>query len=157
MNKYTFADKHGLTWERVDRRAAKKAFYAGDIVRACACNIRPDGPMGAGWFKLSNDRDTRETFEAYENMLYAYNCNDSETGRYPAYYIRRPFGANVRAPRFSHGGPGRGYTTADTIELEVNGRPVKRSEYPHVFHALADTINYKPDADLMQVIRGSLY
>ena len=155
MNKYEFTDKNGLTWERVDKRTARKAFYAGDIVRACACNIRPDGPMGAGWFKLSNDGNARETFEAYENMLYAYNCNDNETGRYPAYYVRKPFTIAVRAPRFSHGGAG--YVTADTLELNVNGRPVKRTEYPHVFHDLADTINYKPGADLVRVVRGSLY
>jgi hypothetical protein len=159
MNKYTFTDKHGLTWERVNRTAARRAYRAGDLVQLCPCNLRPDS-MWRPVAIIHNDYPAPvgpDQFERYECYFTAYNCNDAETGRYPAYYVRRPFGVNVRAPRFSHGGPGRGYATADTIELEVNGRPVKRSEHPHVFHALADTINYKPGANLVQVVRGSLY
>jgi hypothetical protein len=66
MNKYTFTDKHGLTWERVNRTAARRAYRAGDLVQLWPCNLRPDS-MWRPVAIIHND---------YDAILMTYSCFD---------------------------------------------------------------------------------
>lgn len=85
MNAYTFR-KDGKTWHRVTKKAAERLYNDGEYIIIAPCNIRPElyGSIehNAGPAAEYNDR--------FNNIVAAftwYNCINSETGRYPAFYI----------------------------------------------------------------------
>lgn len=88
MNKYSFTDKNGKTWERITKKQARAAYNNGLTVLFCPVNMRPFTP----WHL---EIDVNKNFEGYngvtfENAVNAfenYNCTNNETGRYTAFYI----------------------------------------------------------------------
>lgn len=96
MNNYIFRDNNGVEYRRITKRTARKAYMAGYTVVLCPCNLRPFNPWGIG---ASINRKDRAIYVADEigvendfNNLVAsnewYNCINSETGRYAAFYIQ---------------------------------------------------------------------
>lgn len=94
MNKYTFTH-NGYTFKRIDKKTARTAYKNGLTVVIIPCNLRPFTP----WHNEYNlNRRSREQFTAdeigvindfnnYINSFEYYNCINSETGRYTAFYI----------------------------------------------------------------------
>jgi hypothetical protein len=87
MKKYTFTDG-GYTFQRIDKKAARRAYNNGLTVLFCPVNMRPFTP----WHL---EIDVSKNFEAYKDVTFEnavnafenYNCIDNETGRYTAFYI----------------------------------------------------------------------
>ena len=94
MNKYTFTH-NDYTFKRIDKKTARTAYKNGLTVVIIPCNLRPFTP----WHNEYNlNRRSREQFAAdeigivndfnnYINSFEYYNCINSETGRYTAFYI----------------------------------------------------------------------
>lgn len=88
MNKYSFIDHNGKTWERINKKQARAAYNNGLTVIFCPVNIRPFTPWH---LEIPISRDTwgynEKSFENTVNTFEFYNCIDSETGKYTAFYI----------------------------------------------------------------------
>lgn len=52
---------------------------------------------------------------------------------------------HIRAPRFSQFSGGRGYVTADTVEIIYAGQKLKSWQYPRLFDDVAHIINTTGD------------
>lgn len=91
MRKYSFTDKNGKTWERIDKKTARTAYNNGLTVLFCPVNLRPGKPWNPEAvicphsFEVVNDVIT--PFEKRVNEFEYYNCINNETGRYTAFYI----------------------------------------------------------------------
>lgn len=94
MRKYSYTE-NGFTFERIDRATARRAYINGLSVVACPVNLRPGEPYHP---ETVLNRKNREQFTADEigvkndfnnliNSFEYYNCINSETGRYTAFYI----------------------------------------------------------------------
>lgn len=81
MNKYTF-EMGGKLYHRISKAQAKKQYLAGNYIIACPVNLRPDSP----WKPFAVLGGSDRSFENTANSCTYYNCIDSETGRYLAYY-----------------------------------------------------------------------
>lgn len=87
MNKYRFTD-NGKTWERITKKQARAAYNNGEDVLFCPVNIRPGTP----WYL---EIDVNKNFEGYNGVSFEkavnafefYNCINSETGYYTAFYL----------------------------------------------------------------------
>ena len=96
MNNYIFRDDNGQDWKRITKKAAKKAYIAGHTVTIVPCNLRPFGPWGIGCNINRKDRaafvadeiGVKNDFNNLVNSHEYYNCINSETGRYSAFYIQ---------------------------------------------------------------------
>ena len=91
MRNYTFSE-NGRTCKRISKTAARSAYMAGSTVIICPCNLRPTQ------YANRVNRKYREHFvideigvvNDFNNMVGSfeyYNCPNSETGRYAAFYI----------------------------------------------------------------------
>ena len=83
MKKYTFTDG-GYTFQRIDKKAARRAYNNGLRVMLCTVNLRPGYPYHP---ETSISGKAAATFEEALNAFEIYNCTDNETGRYTAFYI----------------------------------------------------------------------
>ena len=94
MRKYTFTEK-GRTYKRISKQAARSAYKNGSTVIICPCNLRPFTPWHV---ECKVNRKDREQFVIDEigvvndfsnlvNSFEFYNCQNSETGKYAAFYI----------------------------------------------------------------------
>lgn len=87
MRAYTFTE-NGFTFERVDKKQARKAYNNGLTVRFCPCNLRPGSP-----FRFDMDMNRAQEncagaiFDRLVNVFELFNCRDKETGKYAAFYI----------------------------------------------------------------------
>lgn len=93
MNNYTF-NADGKQYKRIDKRQAKKLYDAGKTIILCACNLRPFGfwrpeiPINKtdylkhGYTAPASDYDFRHRVNSFE----FYNCTNTETGKYCAFY-----------------------------------------------------------------------
>lgn len=81
MNKYTI---DGYT--RISKARARKMFNNSETVYFCACNLKPGYP----WYPEAAIKKeyTFNTFENAVNCFEFYNCVNSETGKYAAFYTR---------------------------------------------------------------------
>ena len=68
--------------KRVQKRCAKRMFNLGVPVYICPVNFRPDN-MYAPATRMNPDED----FDAITSYFEAYNCINSETGRFAAFYV----------------------------------------------------------------------
>lgn len=69
---------------RIDRRKARKLWKKGKDFWIVACNLRPEYGMRyrKQWYiHFGGD------FDKMVNNFTYYNCVNSETGRYPAFYV----------------------------------------------------------------------
>ena len=91
MRKYTFTEK-GHTYKRISKTAARAAYKNGLTVVICPCNLRPTQ------FSNALNRKYREHFvideigvmNDFNNLICSfeyYNCPNSKTGKYAAFYI----------------------------------------------------------------------
>ena len=86
---------NGFTFKRIDKKTARRAYINGLTVIACPCNLRPFTP----WHnEMRLNKKNREQFTAdaigvkndFNNLIASmeyYNCINTETGRYMAFYI----------------------------------------------------------------------
>lgn len=112
MREYTFTDG-GYTFERIDKKAARRAYKNGLRVLLCPVNLRPGKPYHP---ETSISGKAPATFEEALNAFEYYNIRDNETGRYTAFYI-----PVVTVDRFTGKAP-----TAATLET------VKQYDYRYI-------------------------
>ena len=95
MNNYSFTN-NGKTWERITKKQARSAYNNGEDVLFCPVNMRPFGVWHTGaQINISQDTDigildkwTKEnSFDRAVNAFEIYNCINSETGYYTAFYL----------------------------------------------------------------------
>lgn len=93
MNNYTFS-KDGFTFIRIPKNKARVAYNNGLTVLFCACNLRPGFPWypeisikGHIPYYPEYTENEFDTFDYHVNSFEYYNCINSETGRYTAFYI----------------------------------------------------------------------
>lgn len=72
-------------FRRITKAEAKRRYIAGETIRIVPVNLRPDNFWG---FYADIKNDSPRRFEAFINEYSYYNCIDSETGRYLAFYTR---------------------------------------------------------------------
>lgn len=94
MKKYTYSE-NGFNFERIDKKTAKRAYLNGLTVILCPVNLRPGKPYSP---ETPINRKSREQFiideigaandfNNYVASFEYYNCTNSETGHYTAFYI----------------------------------------------------------------------
>ena len=91
MRKYTFTEK-GRAYKRINKNAARAAYMDGLTVIICPCNLRP-----TQYAHRINRKDreqlvideigVKNDFNNRVNSFEYYNCINSETGKYAAFYI----------------------------------------------------------------------
>lgn len=77
--------KGGREFKRVTRTTAKKLYNMGKAVLLVPCNLNPDG-LFVGLYDLRK-KESETPFETAVNAFEYYNCTNTETGRYTAFYI----------------------------------------------------------------------
>ena len=82
MLKYEFS-QDGFHFVRVSKKVAKAAYNNGLDMIICPCNLRPNGMWHNG-VRLQNNNIP---FTAKVNEFIFFTCHNSETGRYPAFYL----------------------------------------------------------------------
>lgn len=105
MRKYNFS-VDGFEFERITKKVARIAYNNGLTVLFCPVNLRP----GSFWrldmpINKNNQNCEGHTFDSVVNHFEFYNCTNSETGKYTAFYI-----PVVDVDRFTGEAP-----TADTL------------------------------------------
>lgn len=88
MNKMVF-ERNGKTIVRVNKAKARKMYNNGIDVLFIPCNLRPDSPYMLGAWENINLGDEKIPFEKLVDYFEIYNCIDSETGKYTAFYIEK--------------------------------------------------------------------
>ena len=94
MKKYKYKDKDGKIFERVNKKTAESVYTLGLPVVLCPVNLRPGEPYHP---EIVLNRKNRERFVADEigvkndfanqvSSFEYYNCVNSETGKYAAFY-----------------------------------------------------------------------
>jgi len=101
VKKHTYTDS-GFTFERVDKKTARKAYNNGLRVVLCPVNLRPGYPFHP---ETSVSGKSGATFEQALSAFEYYNIRGKETGRYTAFYLPM-----VELDRFTGERP-----TADTL------------------------------------------
>ena len=94
MKKYIFTER-GCTFERVNKKAARAAYKSGLTVIICPCNLRPFTPWHNEYRMNRKDRaqfvvdeiGVANDFNNLVNSFEYYNCINSKTGKYSAFYI----------------------------------------------------------------------
>ena len=90
MKKLQFTDKNGVTYERINKRKAKRLYNDGKTVILCPVNIRPFGFCNFQGSFNRNNCGTDFLFENFEKLVdfyEHYNCNHCKTGYYAAFYF----------------------------------------------------------------------
>lgn len=83
----------GISYRRITKASAKKAFLAGKEIFACPCNFRPFSMWYTAYSMMrngrfaGNDEGAIDFFTRQVNALEHYSCSCSETGRYAAFYV----------------------------------------------------------------------
>ena len=91
MEKYTFSE-NGHTYKRISKKAARAAYKNGITVSICPCNLRPTqcthriNRQGREQF-VFDEIGVMNDFNNLLNSFEYYNCVNSETGKYSAFYI----------------------------------------------------------------------
>lgn len=94
MRKYTFTEK-GYTFKRINKKTARTAYKNGLTVIICPCNLRPFTHWHPEMTINKKDRahlvadeiGVNNDFTNHINSFEYYNCINSETGKYSAFYI----------------------------------------------------------------------
>ena len=96
MINYTFTDRNGAAWARVTKKAAIKAWMDGETVALCPRNLRPFTMCACEYTTKRADRaqyhaddiGARNDFNAIIGSFTWYICTNTETGKYPAFYVK---------------------------------------------------------------------
>ena len=86
MNKRTIDLGKDGKWERVNKTQARNAAKRGETVLMHPCNLSPY--YGLGVFRTYYTYGTSENFDEWVETWGWFNCTNSETGYYPAYYLQ---------------------------------------------------------------------
>ena len=97
MNRYTF-EHNGVSYNRVSKAAARKAYAAGKTVYMQSCNFRLffmfSSPATLNRKTVEsdpidgvNENAVIKYFDKFVNSFEYYNCVDNETGYYAAFYM----------------------------------------------------------------------
>ena len=70
-------------YTRVSKRKARKIFESGQPIYFCPVNLRPGNP----YYPEILFYDTGENFDYSVASFEIYNCINTETGRYAAFYV----------------------------------------------------------------------
>lgn len=114
MRKYSYTE-NGFTFERIDRATARRAYINGLSVVACPVNLRPGRPYHPETVLNRKNREhltadeigVKNDFNNLINSFEFYNCPNTETGKYTAFYIPVEY-----VDRFTGEAP-----TASTLEI----------------------------------------
>ncbi len=71
---------------RIGKRAARAAFNAGKPVVFCPVGLYPFGSFRPS-VMIQKTQAERGDFDKYVREFENYNCTDSETGAYAAFYV----------------------------------------------------------------------
>lgn len=77
----------GITYKRISKMTARRAYNNGLSVVFCPCNLRPFGMWHPEYVTRKDAEPDDRTFERLIDELEFYGCSDRETGKYLAYYI----------------------------------------------------------------------
>lgn len=94
MRKYTFSH-NGVDFVRINKTQARNAYMSGKTVYIVPCNIRP---FSIWRYEYPLNRKNRENFcideigvkndfNNYVKSFEFYNCINSETGKFSAFYM----------------------------------------------------------------------
>ena len=73
-----------LNYTRINKREARKLYNLGRTITVLPSKANPNSP----WFSNSTvSKESGRDFDALVNEFIYYNCNTSELGRYPAFYV----------------------------------------------------------------------
>lgn len=99
MNNYIFKDSNGKQYKRIDKRQAKRLYDDEKTIVLCPCNLRPFGFYNPqidinkmDYLKhgyktpLLYDGTNEYDFKTRVNSFEFYNCTNTETGKYTAFY-----------------------------------------------------------------------
>ena len=94
MNTYEFI-KDGYRFKRIPKNRARAAYRNGLTVLICPCNLHPFIPWGVAHNINRKDREqfvideigVTNDFNNLVNSFQYYNCPNTETGKYAAFYI----------------------------------------------------------------------
>lgn len=89
MKRLDFTDSKGNIWRRITKKEARYLYNKSVTVLFCPVNMLPF----SSWHL---DIDVNKNFHGYSgvsfdnavNAFENYNCTNSETGRYAAFYVR---------------------------------------------------------------------
>ena len=101
MNNAIFTD-NGKQYKRIDKRQARRAYNNGETVYFCPCNLRPFGmwspavdvnkndykKYGFDQPLIFSDGSNEIDFNRRLIQFEFYNCINTETGLYTAFYIQ---------------------------------------------------------------------
>lgn len=85
----------GFQFRRVSKRTARRAYQNGLTVAMCPCNLRPFTPCHHEHTINRKDRahfiaDETGALNDFNNLVASfeyYNCTNTQTGRYAAFYL----------------------------------------------------------------------
>lgn len=91
MKNYEY-NENGVLYRRISKKAAEKAYISGETVVLCAVNLLPQRfgtPINRkGREQLTADETgVKNDFNNYVNSFEFYNCVNTETGKYTAFYV----------------------------------------------------------------------
>ena len=74
-----------LNYTRINKSKARKLYNLGRTIAVLPCKANPNSP----WFSNStiSKESTDKGFDALVNEFTYYNCNTSELGHRPAFYV----------------------------------------------------------------------
>ena len=75
----------GKTLKRISKSEARKLYNNGIDISIVPCNMRPNSMWYSGIWYNGNISDIN--FDTLVRDFEIYNCIDSETGKYAAFYI----------------------------------------------------------------------
>ena len=72
-----------LNYTRINKSEARKLYNLGRPIAVLPCKANPNSP----WFSTVSKESTDKDFDTLVNEFIYYNCNTSELGRRPAFYV----------------------------------------------------------------------
>ena len=74
-----------INYTRINKREARKLYNLGRLITILPCKANPNSP----WFSNSavSKESADKNFDALVNEFAFYNCNTSELGHRPAFYV----------------------------------------------------------------------
>jgi hypothetical protein len=73
-----------LNYTRINKPEARKLYNLGRPIVVLPCKANPNSP----WFSNSTvSKESGRDFDTLVNEFIYYNCNTSELGRRPAFYV----------------------------------------------------------------------
>ena len=73
-----------LNYTRINKSKARKLYNLGRPIVVLPCKANPNSP----WFSNSTvSKESGRDFDTLVNEFIYYNCNTSELGRRPAFYV----------------------------------------------------------------------